>query len=93
MKYSTEAEVIRRANDTPTGLGGSVWSGNPGNAERVARQLEVGSVWINAFEAPVAQAFFGGRKESGIGGEWGDEGWKAYCDVQVIHQFKAKAKI
>ncbi len=90
LKWSTEDEVIRRANNSKTGLGGTVWSADPAHAESIARQLEIGSVWINSFEMPIAQAYFSGHKESGFGGEWGKDGWKAYCNVQVIHAFKSK---
>ncbi|AHB02947.1 hypothetical protein V568_200155 [Brucella ceti TE28753-12] len=47
IRYSDIDEVIRRANDNPSGLGGSVWSSDVEKARAVALQLECGSVWIN----------------------------------------------
>lgn len=44
IRYRDLDEVIRRANDNPAGLGGSVWSGDPEKARAVAMQLECGSV-------------------------------------------------
>ena len=54
----------------------------------LAKRLEAGSVFVNSFEKPTPQAIFGGHKQSGIGGEWGTEGIKAYCNPHVIHLYK-----
>ncbi|RDW69993.1 hypothetical protein BP5796_08390 [Coleophoma crateriformis] len=86
--WTDEAEVIARANDTNTGLGACVWSKDLARAERIAEQLEAGSVWVNSFEQPVPQAAFGGFKESGIGAEWGSQGLTSFCNVQAIHLYK-----
>ncbi|PWY92192.1 aldehyde dehydrogenase [Aspergillus heteromorphus CBS 117.55] len=48
LKWSQEDDVIARANDVDTGLGASVWSADLDRAEKIARQLESGSVWINS---------------------------------------------
>ncbi len=48
-------------------------------------QLEAGSVFINSYEKPASHAFFGGHKESGIGGEWGAQGLLSYCNAHVMH--------
>ncbi|KAM0719663.1 hypothetical protein Q7P37_003794 [Cladosporium fusiforme] len=86
--WSDEEEVIKRANNTLTGLGACVWGKDVEHAERIAKRLEAGSVFVNSFEKPTPQAIFGGHKESGIGGEWGTEGLKAYCNPHVIHLYK-----
>ena len=86
--WSDEEEVIKRANNTNTGLGACVWGKDVEHAERIARRLEAGSVFVNSFEKPTPQAIFGGHKESGIGGEWGADGFKAYCNPHVIHLYK-----
>ncbi|KAF2483757.1 aldehyde dehydrogenase domain-containing protein [Neohortaea acidophila] len=78
--WSDEEEVIKRANSSLTGLGACVWGKDIERAERIARRLEAGSVFVNSFEKPTPQAVFGGHKESGIGGEWGKEGLKAFCN-------------
>ncbi|KAK4987349.1 hypothetical protein LTR50_004684 [Elasticomyces elasticus] len=86
--WSTEDEVIARANATNTGLGACVWGRDVERAQRVARRIDAGSVWVNSFEKPTPQAFFGGHKESGIGGEWGRMGVLAYCNAHVMHVYK-----
>ena len=47
IPYDTEEEAIDIANDTPYGLAGGVWSGDPDRAEKVARQMRTGQVDIN----------------------------------------------
>ncbi|KAG2007733.1 hypothetical protein GB937_008385 [Aspergillus fischeri] len=88
MKWQTEEEVIARANADPTGLGGSVWSRDLDQAQRLASRLECGSVWINSHFAVAPHVPFGGRKESGNGVEWGVDGLKAYCNPQTVWIFK-----
>jgi acyl-CoA reductase-like NAD-dependent aldehyde dehydrogenase len=84
LSWRTEDEVIARANNTKMGLGASVWSGNIENAERIARKLEAGTVWVNThFDLSPTQPF-GGVKESGMGVEWGLQGMKSYCNSQVL---------
>jgi acyl-CoA reductase-like NAD-dependent aldehyde dehydrogenase len=48
LKWSDENDVIDRANALRTGLGASVWSKDMKRAERMARRLEAGSVWVNS---------------------------------------------
>jgi len=48
IKYSDQADAIARANDSPFGLGGSVWSSNEDKAADIAGQIQAGTVWINA---------------------------------------------
>ncbi len=47
IPYDTEEEAIEIANDTPYGLAGAVWSGDPARAKHVARQMRTGQVDIN----------------------------------------------
>lgn len=82
--------MIARANNTNAGLGACVWGKDVEHAERIGRQLEAGSVFINSWEKPTPQAIFGGHKESGIGGEWGTMGLLAYCNAQALHVYKSK---
>lgn len=89
MRWKDEDDVIRRANDTLTGLGGAVWSDDLDRARSMADRIEAGTVWINSFEKPLPQGHLYGYKESGLGGEWGQEGLIAYCKPQVVHCYKA----
>ena len=86
--YSDLDDVIERANDTRAGLAGSVFGSDLKKAQEVAERLETGSVFINSFAKPGPEFFFGGHKESGIGGEWGKLGILSYCNATVIHTMK-----
>lgn len=86
--WSDLDEVIARANDTNTGLGGCVWGKDINKAMEVAKRMEAGSVFVNSWEKPTPQAIFGGHKESGIGGEWGKTGLLAFCNAHVMHVYK-----
>lgn len=89
LKWSDEEDVIARANDTKMGLGASVWSKDVARAERMARQLEAGSVWVNSHFSLAPDIPFGGHKWSGLGVEWGLDGLKAYCNPQSLWVYKA----
>ncbi|KAH7136982.1 aldehyde dehydrogenase [Dactylonectria estremocensis] len=84
LKWDTEEDVIRRANDTDMGLGASVWTRDTAQADRLARKLQAGTVWINSHLELRPDAAFGGHKWSGLGSELGIEGLKSYCNVQTI---------
>lgn len=88
LSWKDEEEVIRRANNTDSGLGACVWSKDPTRALSIGRQLEAGSVWINSSEKPSPFGYFSGHKQSGIGGEWGRQGLLSYCNTQSIHIYK-----
>lgn len=84
MRWSTEADVINRANNTQMGLGASVWTNDMQQGDRIARQLEAGNVWVNS-HLEVSPAFpFGGHKQSGIGLELGVAGLKSFCNTQTL---------
>ena len=59
--------AVELANDSPYGLAGGVWTRDLGNAHRVARRLDTGTVWINRYFNAKPNLPFGGFKESGIG--------------------------
>jgi acyl-CoA reductase-like NAD-dependent aldehyde dehydrogenase len=84
FEYKTVDEAIRRANNTSYGLGASVWGKNSDELQRVARQLEAGTVWINQHlvRNPFVPAT--AYKNSGIGVEFGEEGLREFCHMQVI---------
>lgn len=84
IKYSNIDEVIERANDSPNGLGGSIWSGDPDKATELAGRLECGTVWINNHAMVQPNAPFGGVKESGMGVEFGSYGLEEYTSIQTV---------
>lgn len=84
LRWTDEAEVVRRANDTPWGLGASVWGADLEAIQRIARQLEVGTVWLNEVHQYSPHQVFGGHKHSGIGAENGLAGLAEYTNHQTI---------
>lgn len=84
IKYKTLEEAISKANDSENGLGASVWSDDLDQAQKVAAQLEAGTVWINQHGAINPFVPFGGAKQSGYGVEFGIEGLKAVTVPKVI---------
>lgn len=89
IRYSDIDEVIRRANDNPNGLGGSIWSQDPGKAAELALRLECGTAWINEHGAIQPDAPFGGVKQSGIGVEFGRYGLEEYTTIQTLKIMKS----
>ena len=67
-----------------------MWSADINTANRIARQIEAGSIWINSSEQPLPEAYFAGHKESGVGGEGGTQGLLAYCNAQTTYFYKQK---
>ena len=84
IRYHDLEDAIAKANDNPSGLGGSVWSHDLEQARKVASRLECGSVWINKHGAIQPNAPFGGVKQSGIGVQFGAEGLKELTTVQTV---------
>lgn len=84
LKYRDLDDAIARANASPFGLGGSVWSSDIDAAQAVADRLETGSVMINGGTAPSPLAPFAGHKESGLGAEGGVDGLLAYTNPKTV---------
>ena len=84
MKFSSEEEVIARANNSEYGLAGAVWTADTDKGVEMAEKLETGTVWINEFLHLSPFAPFGGHKQSGFGAEYGTEGLKEFTYPQVI---------
>src|SRR6201987_873753 len=84
IKYKNLDEAVRLANGTPYGLGASVWGTDPELLDAVARRLDAGMVWINQHLNLHPNNPISGHKNSGIGIEFGEDGLKEFCNVQVI---------
>jgi len=89
MQYSSIEEVIERVNDTPYGLGNSVWGKDLDKATVIAGRLESGTTWVNTHFALAPGVPFGGRKQSGLGVEFGLDGLHEFTDRHVIHIARA----
>ncbi len=82
--FETEEEVIRYANDTVYGLASYVYTKDGSRMFRVAEALDYGIVGINDALPTVAQAPFGGIKESGVGREGGKYGIEDYLEYKFL---------
>jgi acyl-CoA reductase-like NAD-dependent aldehyde dehydrogenase len=85
LSWSTEEEVVRRVNNNDMGLGASIWSKDTSTANRLAHQMQAGTVWINAHGETDPAVPFAGSKQSGIGCEWGVEGLQGFCNMQTLY--------
>jgi succinate-semialdehyde dehydrogenase/glutarate-semialdehyde dehydrogenase len=84
IRFDTEADAVRIANDTPYGLAAYLFSQNIGQAWRVAEALESGMVGINSGLFSNEVAPFGGVKQSGLGREGAQEGLDEYLETKFL---------
>ncbi len=84
LKFKDEEEVIQNANDSKFGLASMIWTKDLTKADRVARQLQTGTVWVNTYGGFYNEASFGGFKQSGFGRELGIEGILEYTQSKHI---------
>ncbi|MGJ0845154.1 aldehyde dehydrogenase (NAD+) [Tissierella praeacuta DSM 18095] len=83
IPYRTEEEAIEIANDSIYGLAGAVF-GPVDKANKVARKIRTGSIYVNEGEWDL-NAPFGGYKYSGIGREGGIEGFEEFLEIKTIY--------
>ncbi|KAI1652742.1 betaine aldehyde dehydrogenase [Daldinia decipiens] len=92
LTWRDDDEVIRRVNDTPTGLGATIYCRDERRAWQISESLETGSVWVNSGLKLDPVALFGAHKQSGIGGELGPLGLKYYTNTRTITYWKDAPK-
>jgi betaine-aldehyde dehydrogenase len=90
-RFRTEEEAVALANDSPFGLAAAVLSADLERADRVARSLRAGIVWINCSQPTFTQAPWGGMKKSGIGRELGRWGLESYQAVKQVTRYASGA--
>ncbi|MDZ4845904.1 MAG: aldehyde dehydrogenase family protein [Chitinophagales bacterium] len=79
--FRTVDEAIEKANNTPYGLSGGVWTDKGSKIFKVASKLRSGVVWANTYNKFDPASPFGGYKESGIGREGGLHGLGGYVEL------------
>lgn len=84
IKVNNEEEAIKVANDTPYGLGASLWTENIEKAKELAGQIESGSVFINGMVKSDPRLPFGGVKLSGFGRELSHYGIKEFVNIKTV---------
>ena len=84
ITVSSEEEAVDVANSSRYGLGSSVWTRDLERGEKIARQVESGSVFINALMKSDSRMPFGGVKKSGYGRELSEYGIKEFVNVKSI---------
>jgi aldehyde dehydrogenase (NAD+) len=84
LRFKTEEEALRIANDTPFGLAAGVWTENVRRVHRVASRLRAGTVWVNNYRLMGHGMPFGGFKQSGTGRELGIEALHGYTEVKSV---------
>jgi succinate-semialdehyde dehydrogenase / glutarate-semialdehyde dehydrogenase len=84
FRYSDFDDVIRRANDTPYGLGSSIWTHDVRKIHRAARDIDAGMTWVNQIHYGYDELPFGGVKASGFGKEHGIEALDSYVELKSV---------
>ncbi|WP_322063338.1 2-hydroxymuconic semialdehyde dehydrogenase [Paraburkholderia sp. J63] len=82
--FDSEDEVIGRVNDSAYGLAASIWTTRLERGHRVARQIETGIVWVNAWFVRDLRTPFGGTKLSGLGREGGRHSLDFYSELTNV---------
>ncbi|MDF3288409.1 aldehyde dehydrogenase [Streptomyces silvisoli] len=84
LPYTDEEEAVRIANDSDYGLSGSVWTSDVAHGIDIARRVRTGTYSVNTFSLDMLGPF-GGYKDSGVGREFGPEGYSEYLEHKTIH--------
>ncbi len=82
-RFRTDQEAIALANDTPFGLGASIW-GHSDEAERIVPEIEAGMVFVNKIVTSDPRVPFGGVKQSGIGRELSKFGTREFTNIKTV---------
>jgi aldehyde dehydrogenase (NAD+) len=84
IRFEGVDDAVRKANDIVYGLAAGIWTRDIKNAHAVARRLQAGTVWINAYNFYDAAMPFGGYKASGFGRDLGPDSLREYTQVKSV---------
>jgi acyl-CoA reductase-like NAD-dependent aldehyde dehydrogenase len=84
LRYSDFDDAIARANDTPYGLGSSLWTHDVRRIHRAAVEIDSGMTWVNQIHYGYDELPFGGIKASGYGKEHGLEALDSYVELKSV---------
>jgi succinate-semialdehyde dehydrogenase/glutarate-semialdehyde dehydrogenase len=92
--FDGEDDAVRRANDTQFGLAASVWTRDAARADRIARRIEAGMVWVNDFgySFGAGQAPWGGVKASGFGRTSGKHGLYECVQIKYLDADRGRVR-
>jgi phenylacetaldehyde dehydrogenase len=84
QRFDELDEVVKAANNTPYGLGASIWTNNLSAAHRLIPRIKAGTVWVNCHNMVDPNMPFGGFKQSGFGREHGRAAIEMYTEVKSV---------
>ncbi len=84
FRYSDFDQALARANDTPYGLGSSIWTHDVRRIHRATHEIDAGMTWVNQIHYGYDELPFGGVKASGFGKEHGLEALDSYVELKSV---------
>jgi succinate-semialdehyde dehydrogenase/glutarate-semialdehyde dehydrogenase len=84
FRFIDIGDAVARANDTPYGLGSSIWTHDARLIHRAAQEIEAGMTWVNQIHYGYDELPFGGVKASGFGKEHGLEALDSYVELKSV---------
>jgi acyl-CoA reductase-like NAD-dependent aldehyde dehydrogenase len=84
LRFTDFDDAVRRANDTPYGLGSSIWTHDARLIHRAAQEIDSGMTWVNQIHYGYDELPFGGVKASGFGKEHGVEALDSYVELKSV---------
>jgi aldehyde dehydrogenase (NAD+) len=84
LRFTTDEEIVERANNTLYGLAAGIVATDAGRAIGMAHQIRAGTVWVNCYDNFDAAAPFGGYKESGHGRDKGEAALECWLETKCV---------